>query len=335
MIHLAPRVLLCAWLGLLVGCSSDFDPNRSIACYEDAHCPDGTTCDSVSRDPGQCTTDPQPEDPDGTWSHVAVGAFHSCAKQTDGEIVCFGRDEGDLLEPRQEEQAGVETLDAGDVHTCALDEVGHLSCWGWGGEQVLNPPGGSDWHGLSAGGGVACALDSSDRPVCWGSNTGGQAYPPDVAMDWLSVGLAGICGRTLLGTVGCWGYGEGFILHTGLDVQEMVLGDIYTCWTDSNEMPQCTGGLFSPEAEPPLEVPAVRVTDLVASESCVCGLRDDKTAECWSASYFIDCTAEGIGPPADVQWQSLDLAARHGCGIDLDGELHCWGEGLYGRTNVP
>jgi alpha-tubulin suppressor-like RCC1 family protein len=70
-------------------------------------------------------------------SRVVVGERHTCVLRSDGGVVCFGSNEvGQIANPRAFLVGepglvleGVQALDAGFAHTCALRDDG-LTCWG-------------------------------------------------------------------------------------------------------------------------------------------------------------------------------------------------------------
>lgn len=63
-----------------------------------------------------------------------------------------------------------------------------------------------------------------------------------------------------------------------------------------------------------------------AFSSAFCAQRADGSAECFGYS-----ASRVDGYPADQQWRFLDPG--HMCGLDLEGELQCWGE--WGGTLAP
>jgi alpha-tubulin suppressor-like RCC1 family protein len=141
--------------------------------------------------------------------HVASGGFHTCALLAPGTVSCWGQDgsgqlgdgsPGDLAmspQPVSGLPAGDPVVDitAGEFHTCAVTDAGHLWCWGHNGFGQLGnntlvtsavpvevgEPGDpstpmDDVLAVTAGGGFTCAiLDRANRPTyCWGENSHGQ-----------------------------------------------------------------------------------------------------------------------------------------------------------------
>ena len=71
----------------------------------------------------------------------------------------------------------------------------------------------------------------------------------------------------------------------------------------------------------------------------LCGLRADGRACCWSESPSYD---EYLAAPGDIAFTSLAPGAYHGCGIDIDDKVRCWGGDIpgpggddYGQADPP
>lgn len=109
---------------------------------------------------------------------VSAGHYHSCAIDSVGSVQCWGC-EGDLPDEGQ--------CDAPDG-TYVMVDAGHWntcavdqagSATCWGyGLDGEEPPGGS-YLGLAVGDEHACAMDTDGGVVCWGSDSQGQSSPPD------------------------------------------------------------------------------------------------------------------------------------------------------------
>ena len=101
-------------------------------------------------------------------------------------------------------------ISAGYGHTCALDGVGHLECWGvnWEGQTAV-PEG--QFKQVSAGSMHTCAIDEQDHAVCWGDNQrsdksyAGQSDPPGGRFRQVSAGSDHSCGIRFNDQVECWG----------------------------------------------------------------------------------------------------------------------------------
>jgi alpha-tubulin suppressor-like RCC1 family protein len=186
----------------------------------------------------------------GPVDSVVAGAGHACARLTDGGVRCWGRGaEGQLgdgaaksaalpVRPMLRNAAPTPgmALAAGAAHTCALDTVGGVWCWGRGAEGQLGVGplgvgGGATGEpapvavavvasarGLAAGRAHTCALAGDGTVLCWGANAFGElgdgtttdrsTPAPVVGLDGveqLAAGDAHTCARRTDGTTWCWG----------------------------------------------------------------------------------------------------------------------------------
>lgn len=116
-------------------------------------------------------------------------------------------------------------------HVCAIDAIGHLSCWG---NLVSGAVGGTEtmafvpapqpvdpehtYRKVSAGVGTTCAIRSEGTLWCWGHNQGGPLATGDRAPhatpvaigsehDWedVTIGSGMACGLRAGGRLHCWG----------------------------------------------------------------------------------------------------------------------------------
>jgi alpha-tubulin suppressor-like RCC1 family protein len=120
---------------------------------------------------------------------VTSGARHACALMRDGSVRCWGENVDNQVDARGGPVGGVPptpivlqgsvvTLNAGEVHTCAVDSEGRVQCWGrifsskLGKLEVnLYPivvPGVYDAVDVAAGAEHSCAVLASGRIRCWG-----------------------------------------------------------------------------------------------------------------------------------------------------------------------
>jgi hypothetical protein len=133
-----------------------------------------------------------------TAGALALGAQHSCALRSDGQIACWGWDGfsqlgqgsavGSSATPLTvPDTANATQVVAGAQHTCARISDGSVRCWGNGtnGQLGRGSDGGTSFNAspvqtltdasvLSSGHAFACATVSSGAPKCWGLNNFGQ-----------------------------------------------------------------------------------------------------------------------------------------------------------------
>jgi hypothetical protein len=128
----------------------------------------------------------------GPSKAIGNGA-QKCAVNLDGELWCW------FSELCQREEGGYERLpysrvpgitraaavDVGSRIGCALDETGHVYCWGYvdgkgdcRGQDARVVAGIDDAVQVVTGGETACALTANGDVRCWGSNTGVELALP-------------------------------------------------------------------------------------------------------------------------------------------------------------
>ena len=171
---------------------------------------------------------------------IAVGDGHACALVRTG-VDCWGLDDqGQLGDDRHSAApafahveglgAGIRTLSAGGVHTCAVTLGGRVFCWGFNGSGQLGdgtrderarPVAVDGLDGsvveIAAAGLHTCALIVGGTVECWGSNASGEiggrvkeslkprpvkGLPPVSA---IAVGASQSCAVSTRGAVECWG----------------------------------------------------------------------------------------------------------------------------------
>lgn len=181
---------------------------------------------------------------DGGARAISAGDSHSCAiAADDGTAWCWGWNEfgmlgngtvEDSLVPTRVLRLGrdVRAISAGGRHSCALNRLGRVFCWGanWTGqlgdgttEQRLTavPATGLGWQNraVSAGGRHSCALNRNGRAFCWGENNRAQlgtgnfddSLTPTlvgtVRRDMRDIRAGGMhsCAVTRIGQAICWG----------------------------------------------------------------------------------------------------------------------------------
>ena len=138
------------------------------------------------------------------WVRIAIGADHLCGVVGFGDVVCSGGNAhgqlgtGDSVDSTVfvpvagPSQVAFSLLASGDGFTCAIDEVGHLWCWGRGDRGQL---------------GDGSTLDRL-QPV-------ELTVPEVIAFTWISAGTDHVCALDDMGAAWCWGAGENGRLGDG------------------------------------------------------------------------------------------------------------------------
>jgi len=240
--------------------------------------------------------------------------------------------DADATEELEEEVNRVGNISCGGAHTCVIDKLGSLWCWGdgsngqlgYGGEENQIEPVriGAEidsWEIVSAGDKHTCGLKSDDSLWCWGGGSSGQLgyggeenqlKPIRVsgAADWsfVSAGRDHTCGLKVDGSLWCWGAG----------------GD-----------GQLGYGGRGNKSEP------VRVGDATdwifvsAGKSHTCGVKADGSLWCWGDNgqdelgpkIYVPYSLEPIKLPMERSWKIVVAGSDHTCALDQDSTVWCWG----------
>lgn len=286
---------------------------------------------------------------------IDVGIQHSCGVRGTGRVVCWGSNAGGrsgqpMTTPSVATPlpvaavAKIRKVATGAAHTCALDSIGAVWCWG------------SDFHG-SLGRGTIGMADHLPKTIDLGTQRA-------VA---ISAGYNATCALRADSSVWCWGEGLHGQLGDGADTDNLVpapmmlnaspvsgvtqvsVGDFYTCVRFSSGSISCTGNLegpYSPFQQHPrlLELSPVvglGTVDAVEAGTGNCALASG-VAHCWGQNTY-DNLGHGPGlpqliiPPAPVLLPrpvsdvSIDHAA---CAVLVTSEVYCWGRGDFGQTGA-
>ncbi len=131
----------------------------------------------------------QTEQVDGRYRELTVGANHSCVRDENGAVQCWGRN--------RHAQTAVPTslkfldIAAGTSHTCGLRDSNELQCWGLNDSGQTNAVAGDTWSLVAAGGSHSCAVNESGKVACWGDNSHGQLnVPAAIAASGVRAGTA-------------------------------------------------------------------------------------------------------------------------------------------------
>lgn len=221
-------------------------------------------------------------------------------------------------------------ISAGYGHTCALDGVGHLECWGvnWKGQTAV-PQG--RFKQVSAGSMHTCVIDLNDQVQCWGENQrsdrsyAGQSDPPAGRFRQVSAGHDHTCGIRFNDQVECWGTyvngGNPQLLGT---YSQIDAGGDFTCGVTTAGLVQCDNSTGLLSAPPPAgEFVFVSTADIRA-----CGILPNGTMHCWN----VNSTEYPVTTPGGSQtFLTVSVAAWHTCTITVDqepffddGEVNCW-----------
>jgi alpha-tubulin suppressor-like RCC1 family protein len=249
------------------------------------------------------------------FTEVSVGQYHSCALDEDQNVVCWGKGNyGQSSEPT----GNFVAVDSGDNHACALDTSGRAVCWGADDQDQASPPVG-DYKAISAGRSHSCAVTSNGQEVqCWGSNSHGQGRSVaswDLATGELfrdvSAGSYHTCGLTETRRVVCWGT------------------DVYGAVSGGGAAFDQGGGIF--------RHPYNAWRGVSAGTLGTLGLNQDGPNttynEAWGWGWPFSSST--YAPPTHPSSAPVAVAAgyNHGCTIDHNGHVDCFGSNSYGKAS--
>jgi alpha-tubulin suppressor-like RCC1 family protein len=282
---------------------------------------------------------------------IAAGSSHTCALITGGAVKCWGYNfYGQLGDNSTSNRnapvdvstlsGGIDALDAGGGHTCALTTDGGVKCWGYnlygqlGDTSTTNRPVpvnvdtlSSGIEKISTGGNHTCALSTGGGVKCWGNNEFGQ------------IGDDSTTNRTSPVDVNDLTSGVEIISAGGEHSCVLVSGS-GQCWGRNNSG-QLGIGVFDYRVTP------VGVIDLTSGVSKVsaggehtCALTSTGGVKCWgsnSLGQLGDSSTIQRNTPVNVSGLTSGVSAiatgsSHSCALlSSTGGVKCWGYNFYGQ----
>jgi alpha-tubulin suppressor-like RCC1 family protein len=234
----------------------------------------------------------------------------------------------------------VESIVAGEGHSCALLGDGTVKCWGKNEfgqlgdgttknrENPVRVRGLEDVKALTAGWGHTCALLKEGAVMCWGYNRNGElgngrsensSLPVAVSrlsegVDALAAGDDHTCAVLKEGLVMCWGFNETGQLGDGTE--------------QSRNIPVQVRGLTG------------WIDGVAAGWGHTCALSGAGGVQCWgdnengqlggNASLKFSNSPMGVsGLTKDVK--ALTAKGGHTCALLDSGSVKCWGDNSYGQ----
>ncbi|MEO3827663.1 hypothetical protein [Actinomadura sp. B10D3] len=328
---------------------------------------------------------------------VAAGNLHTCAVLVGGEVVCWGQNlYGILGSGDQEANDGsigddevpadvpvggdimvnlgrnrtAKAIAAGGSHTCVIDDLDDVMCWGLSdkgqlgyenAEEIIgdteNPGqvnavtlGPRKVRAIAAGEDHTCAVTDHGAVYCWGDNSHGQLGLPDLTEQIGDNETPAEAGQVDL---------------NGMKAVDITAGRAHTCATLEDATLLCWGdntygatGLGSPVLDlpsdsDPVDLGGTGVTTAVAGydHTCTALAGSVHHVRCWghvgeqSKDGRLGLpdlgTFEDLGddePPSSASWVRLAgdsvvaLAAgiAHTCAVTTAGTVRCWGDNVDG-----
>ena len=294
---------------------------------------------------------------DDQWEMVASSRALHCGINHDAELWCWGNDATDIFgdgnqhDPVQvasdQSWSYVSTASPGALgnnpFVCAIDTDDELWCWGNNGNGQLGDGTTEDrsdpqkvddssWSQVDTSAFHSCGVRTDGTLWCWGSNNHGQlgndaegpvTDPIQVGVDddWTNVtaGNNFTCGLRQSGQLECWGRNDYGQLGNGTD--------------NSTDQPQLVGD----EDDEWIDVAASS-----RHASRVCAVHVDGRIFCWGQNIHgslgsgellaNEDTPTTVDGPND--FVRVDTGWAHTCGLESDGELHCWGADKMGQLGI-
>lgn len=294
----------------------------------------------------------------GPVRQLASGGSHSCAVEASGRTLCWGRNDwkqlgnriaGDLAVPTPVEVLGLPDRPAqlalGAQHSCALDAVGALSCWGrnqsgeLGNGKADSFAGAPDGvHGfasldaiaISIGVGLhSCAVTAQGSAACWGDNSHGQLGDDTTVQRNFPATVFNTAGFGPVTSLAA-GVSHSCALHVAASTR-------VSCWGSNGSGQLGNGGTV--DSPRPVEVNALADTSaLSAGFDFSCALSTSGVVQCWGSNVSGDL-GDGTGVDSPVPVQALGIAdavrlasgGSHSCAVLVTGHVKCWGSNHYGQ----
>lgn len=239
-------------------------------------------------------------------------------------------------------------VEASDLSSCGLTDVGAAYCWGFGLSGVIGDgstddeqspvpvSGGITFASITTHGSHACGLAPSGAAYCWG---GDQLILPDsqatielvpgpvgggIFFESLSAGESQTCGVTAAGSAYCWGANGAGELGDGTRLARFTPTAV-------------TGGVVFAR---------VFTSDFAQA----CGLAAGGQAFCWGWNIYgslgfpstvVDSVRTAPTAVPNFLFATMALGMYHTCGLTLGGQAYCWGFNDQGQlgdgttTNSP
>ena len=226
--------------------------------------------------------------PSGEFTSLTVGWSHSCGLRPDGSAECWGLERDDSGQIPNERFTSLSA--GGFLATCGVTIHARLVCWGFEGPYTL------PWsvRSVSVAFPQVCALTLENQVRCWvGQGPDdrvipfGRTFPPDGALQAVTVGHEHTCGLLVDGNVECWSHRFAF------------------------GQPKIPDGNF---------------TAVAAGSNFNCGLRTGGDVECWGATATSDVVPRSaeFQAPLSARFRSISVQYRSACGLRSDGGVECW-----------
>ena len=244
-------------------------------------------------------------------------------------------------------------VSAGGTHTCAIDALDSISCWGSNGNpadnRVTGPNGaGGSFKSVSAGEFHTCAIDADDDSIsCWGNNgnpADNRVTGPDTAsgpFKSVSAGNEHTCAIDADDdSISCWGTDTTHSVDgpdgAGGPFKSVSASNQHTCAIDADDDSiSCWGfqGAQDNRVSGPNHAGGT-FKSVSAGQFQTCAIDSADSIDCWG----LDDNTSVSGPSnagGTFKAVSTSTVAGYTCAIDMNDRLQCWGNDNNGRVSLP
>ncbi|MFI5493122.1 hypothetical protein [Actinoplanes sp. NPDC051859] len=265
---------------------------------------------------------------------ISSASDHTCmmTSSTSTGAACWGADDYSVT-TIPASVSSVKAISAGSEHTCAIDSMGKLTCWGSsrldnykradGTTSPMSRPPTMTVSSVSVGSSHACAIRVDNEQVqCWGPM---HTTPPASlgAVLQVSVGSRSACAVTKVYELTCWGDSTGKTVSDApknVSFYSVSVSSTHACGVSIDSAAICWGsGLFSTSPDVADEVSLVSTVAVGYYVSCA--REFDDSVSC--AGNFLIPAA----PSPSSRFTAVAAGRLHACGIQTSGVPVCWGSG--------
>jgi alpha-tubulin suppressor-like RCC1 family protein len=263
------------------------------------------------------------------YRRIAGGFYHACAYTLAANVLCWGNNsDGRLGGGTGSSTSPVQVMTAPSTDTLQGDTVVV------GSTALLV-------QGLAAGEAHTCGIDLVQQVWCWGRNSEGQLGrggfsssfgPTQINTDLfkeVSVGGLHTCGITVGGGGRCWGYN--------------IVGQLGDGSTANSALPAAVPGTYRTDPlvifhSPDPDFPLPPGPFVAAGYDHSCAITVAGPTLCWGLNEYGqvgDGTTTNRTSPAAVAgghaFAAITAGLRHTCALDPTGAAWCWGDNTYGE----
>ena len=307
---------------------------------------------------------------------IALGSSHACAILKEKTLQCWGDNTFGQVGDGKRLTQGIEErwfptyvhnnfkivqVSLGESHSCSLDEVGQIKCWGRNDSGQLGTGTSASVNVIpenvtlnerakivAVGSNHTCVMTESAKIYCWGDNSKGQLGFGDflsrsrptlvssiVNPTTLIAGYDKTCALLQDGFAKCWGDGEFGQLGDGDIVNKSLPVYISTPSTDKSG------------AAIPLK--GIKSISLGAAHSCLLddksnlwcwgkagsdrlGIGDTSRESAYTAKSYVYYSSGSSAIMGSVE--KVSTAFNHSCLLRVDSTIYCWGENTYQQLGV-